>query len=833
MDNSNKNGAPRSTNNANSYYINEPQLPKPGYGEALISRILSAEQDGLKEQRIEDAHSNTGTLVLEGLAQANSRVYLYDNGTFIGSAIVTSQGRWVWSSSTPLIQGEHHLTVKVAGFANASPAITVTVGDVTPEVPVDPVDPEHPIDPITPVDPVKPVPPAAIKLTHVYDDRNGLAELQNGAVTKDISPVFTGTAEKNSLVNVYSSYGALLARLQADANGEWTYTASLYSGSHTLRFGTSYESASESFTVNIPNVIRIDRGIDDSKHYQDFGQDATINDSTPTLYGYASQAGTLYVFDNGVLIGSTYAYSAGPFHYTPANGLSNGEHSLVFSSKAYWQADSAYNSDAFTFTVAPAAIVPVTIEQAYTDQYGYEAISSGAVSKDTTPVFNGKAEKFSWIYVYNNGQQIGQIASDSNGSWQYRPNLQPGEYNLSFGTSAANISTPFALTIVSNITIESALDDRQGWDYFSQGAVTDDNQPTLYGYTSQAGHIYVYDNGTLVGSFYQRYSGRFEFTPSAELGEGRHSLVFSNSAVWKAGSPLNAEAFDFTVQTVAVQPPVIEPVDPVDPIDPVDPVTPVIASVGDRWADFTGLETQHGNAVRDERPDIFGQAAPGSKVGIYDNGELIAEVIANASGVWSLEDVDFADGKYQLVAKVDGVSSEPFSFEVAAQNIAISAIVNSAFPDDYATDGGNLSEFNNVVVYGFGGTPDATVEVKTTDGRIIGYTGVGEDGRWYFESETFLRDGAYQLVVKMGNQTSEPFTITVGDVVASVEEVAQVSDLTDLTAADLLNEASFTLLDQDENIVANAPVAAPTQWVSHSENLAQLIDEPASNGNVF
>lgn len=123
---------------------------------------------------------------LNGTAEANATVRIYDGTTLVGTVTADANGNWTLpQTSTTLTEGQHNFTATATDAAGntsaASPVTSITV-DVTP--------------------PALPV---------------GLAVITNGTHV-------TGTAEAGSTVTITTSTGTVLGTATADGSGNFNVT---------------------------------------------------------------------------------------------------------------------------------------------------------------------------------------------------------------------------------------------------------------------------------------------------------------------------------------------------------------------------------------------------------------------------------------------------------------------------------------------------------------------------------------------------------------------------------------------------------------------------------
>lgn len=138
---------------------------------------------------------------ITGTGEAGSTISIYNGASLLGTALVQANGNWSFTPTNALAAGTWNLTAKATDTAgNTGPASDVR---------------SFTIDTTPPVAPV---------LTTVFDDQGPLTgNLNNGQITDDARPTFTGTSEPNAIIRIFDN-GSLLTEITADSSGNWSYT---------------------------------------------------------------------------------------------------------------------------------------------------------------------------------------------------------------------------------------------------------------------------------------------------------------------------------------------------------------------------------------------------------------------------------------------------------------------------------------------------------------------------------------------------------------------------------------------------------------------------------
>ena len=376
-------------------------------------------------QRTDDARPT-----FSGISEAGTVITFYDNGKPIGTATADATGKWSFTPSTNLSEGNHAITTTATDAAgNTSPASTAVT---------------------LVVDTVAPGAPAITGMTDDVAPNTGV--LGSGSTTNDPRPQLTGTAEAGSTVTIYDN-GIAIGTAVVGSNGSWSFTPSvnLSEGSHQLTvratdIAGNTGPASPAFTVTVdvttppvPTGFIVNDDTGGLKGTITAGQ--FTDESQPRLTGRGEPGSTITVYDNGVAIGSTTVLPNGTWSITPTTPLAEGAHSITLR-----ETDAAGNqsglSQPINFTVD---LTPPDMPEATLNSTGTQ--------------ITGTAEPGSKIVITNNaGVQIGTATADSNGN--YVADLNPAQVNgeiisVVASDAAGNQSSP-ALVNAADITAPAA-----------------------------------------------------------------------------------------------------------------------------------------------------------------------------------------------------------------------------------------------------------------------------------------------------------------------------------------------------------------------------------------
>ncbi|WP_395279605.1 BapA/Bap/LapF family large adhesin [Enterobacter asburiae] len=633
--------------------------------------------------------TNDNTPTISGTGQAGSTIYIMNNGTQLGTAIVDGTGNWSFTPTTPLDDGSYSLrayATDAAGNASANSSVfAFTVDTAGPGVPV---------------------------VTSVIDDvAPTTGTLTSGNSTNDARPTFNGTGDVGSTVHVIVD-GNEIGTAVVNAQGSWTFTpgTDLPDGPHAITFNAT-DAAGNVGTATAPFNLTVDTGVPSAPVISTAGDNVgsiqtplssgqSTDDTSPTLNGTATANATVTVYENGQPVGTVQADGTGAWSFTPSTPLASGSHT--------WTAtvtDAAGNvsptSPGFTLIVDTAAPNAPVISQAIDDVGSITGpLTSGQTTDDTVPRLVGTSEPFATVNIYEGTTLVGTGTADGNGSWSILLNttLTAGAHSFTAqATDAAGntsvSSTSFSLTVDTTPpalpVLTSILDDvGNAATPVANGGFTNDAQPTLSGTAEAGSTVKIFDNGVQIGSV-TATGGAWSFTPSPALSNGPHNLTLTaTDAVGNASAP--TAGYVINVDTLA-------------------PGAPVISSVIDDVGSVTGPVTGT-NPTNDTRPTLSGTAEANATVRIYDGITLVGTVTADGSGNWTLP---------QTTTLTQGTHNFTATATDAAGNTSVASAVTTIIVDTTAPTAptGTFNADGSVLT----GTAEAgsTVAIRLADGSTV------------------------------------------------------------------------------------------------------------------
>ncbi|UQS66492.1 Ig-like domain-containing protein [Mesorhizobium opportunistum] len=338
-----------------------------------------------------DHITNDTSLTINGTAEANSTVTVFQNGVSIGTALADGSGNWSRVDSNVLANGTTYqftaTQTDVAGNTSAVSASYAATIDTTAATPV---------------------------ITGFTTDSGTVGD----HITNDTSLTINGTAEANSTVTVFQN-GVSIGTALADGSGNWSRV-----DSNVLANGTTYQftatqtdvagntsavSASYAATIDTTAATPVITGFT-----TDSGTvgDHITNDTSLTINGTAEANSTVTVFQNGVSIGTALADGSGNWSRVDSNVLANGTTYQFTATQTDVAGNTSAVSASYAATIDTTAATPVIT--GFTTDSG---TVGDHITNDTSLTINGTAEANSTVTVFQNGVSIGTALADGSGNW--------------------------------------------------------------------------------------------------------------------------------------------------------------------------------------------------------------------------------------------------------------------------------------------------------------------------------------------------------------------------------------------------------------------------------
>jgi hypothetical protein len=451
----------------------------------------------------------------------------------------------------------------------------------------------------------------------------------------------------------------------------------------------------------------------------DFNSGATVDDTTPTLYGQTVPNGYVRIYVNNYVKGYVTADAQGNWSFT-LNELSSGAQTIRAELLNGWA--KVASSEKFIINIGVAAPAITSVQDDAGAVTGH--LDQNDWTDDARPEMTGTATAGNVVKIYDGATLLGSTVADASGNWRFTPtsDLSAGTHNLVAQAQDAKgnvsgMSSPWAVTVVAPPSITHGYDHAGGIvGKFNSGAPVDDSNPMLHGRAAPHAVVKIYVDAVWQGDATADASGNWSYRLSG-LSEGSHTVT----AELMNGSVLVSKSNDFVVL-----------------IDTTAPDAPTLNALPD---------------ATNENPTLGGTGTPGETIIIRDNGNEIGTAIVGEDGTWSFTPKPaLGEGEHSLtVEAVDAAGN------VSAPSAPGIVVIDTTAPDTPTLD--TLpSTTNQNPPLGGTGTVGETIVIRD-NGNEIGSAIVGKDGTWSFTPNPALGEGEHRLTVeavdKAGN-VSEP-----------------------------------------------------------------------------
>ncbi len=370
--------------------------------------------------------TNDNRLTLNGTAEANAVVRIYDGTTLVGQVTANAQGQWTLpQTTTVLTDGVHNFTATATDAAGnlsaASPIASVTVDTVAPGA------------------------PGAFTVLESGGRVNGTAEAGSTVTilgTDNVTVLGTGIADASGRFSIALSTPQVNAELlhvfATDRAGNAGLAVDLRMPYSLVPNPPVITSVNDNAGSIIGNLLN--------------GQ--VTDDTTPTLTGTAQPLSTITLYDNNVLLATVTTNSAGIWTYTPTVPLGNGNHAFTATAgNAVGTSPATPLSSIVVDTVAPG-----------TPQGTFNADGS---------VLSGTAEAGSTITLLLSDNSVVTTTANAQGNWSYTflDKQSEGERITLSATDAAGNTSATGTVIAPNLPL-SASDNVVGLDLTTNATVS-------------------------------------------------------------------------------------------------------------------------------------------------------------------------------------------------------------------------------------------------------------------------------------------------------------------------------------------------------------------------
>ncbi|WP_299774354.1 Ig-like domain-containing protein [uncultured Pseudoteredinibacter sp.] len=562
-----------------------------------------------------DSISN-GLVEISGLAEANARVDIYDQGNKIASVQADAQGQWNIELDLPA--GAHDISTIVVDQAGNESAESMSIN-----LNVDASQLQHasasPANSSGNSGPDEVVlPPGTI--------------IKDGGFTNDNTPQIQGTATPGASVTLTVN-GKTYGPVTSSPTGQWSIQTAevLPEGKAIFKARAVDKDGKEDFSgysltidteASAPPVIS--HGDDDVGLYQgELHHPAITDDDTITFHGTGTAGEIISIYNGNVFLGATVVKSDDSWEFRPTKSFLEGTHNIAAYSR-----DAAGNtsekSNDFQITVDRSVEAP-EITHLIDDQGSKtDDVKHGEATDDQQPVIVGTAEPGATVSVTIDGQLLPAVTADDKGVWsiQLTSDLDEGDHSinatqLDLAGNQSGESENFEFEIVLNAE-PVANDDSytviksSKFDVLANDTDPDNDSLTLTRIVSQGNH----------GSARITKSGELIYTP-----DGNNTQTVNDTLVYEISD--GRGGFDTATVNIEVLAPLIKP-------------------TIDLKASSDSGKFDNDNLTNDTTPTFTGDATAGSTVVLYADNKKVGETTANNNGKWTITSTDLVDKIYDF-----------------------------------------------------------------------------------------------------------------------------------------------------------------------------------------
>jgi outer membrane protein OmpA-like peptidoglycan-associated protein len=512
-----------------------------------------------------------------GTAEPGATVTVVVDGQTVGTVTADANGNWAVAVVTPLADGPH--------------TVTATARDVQGHTATD---------------------------THAFtvDTRTAVDIVAPGNGDELASPVVTysGTAEPGATVTVVVD-GQTVGSVTAGADGSWSVTAStpLADGPHTV-VATARDAqdhtATDTHTFTVDTSTRVDIVTP--------GNGAVLTNPVVTYSGTAEPGATVTVVVDGQTVGTVTADATGNWTVEAAATLGDGPHTVTATAR---DSQGHTATDTHTFTVDTSTRVDMVVPR------------DGAVLSNPVVTYVGTAEPGATVTVVVDGQTVGTVTADANGSWSVTAST-----TLADGPHTVTATASDSLGHTASVTHTFTVDTRTTVDIVApgNGAVLTNPVVTYSGTAEPGATVTVVVDGQTVGAVTADASGNWVVEAAATLMDGPHTVT---ATARDAEGNTATDTHTFTVDTRTA-------VDIVAPGNGAELTNPVVT--------------------------YSGTAEPGAMVTVVVDGQTVGTVTAAADGSWSVAvSTPLANGAHTVVVTArdarNHTATDTHTFTVNAQ----------------------------------------------------------------------------------------------------------------------------------------------------------------------
>jgi hypothetical protein len=468
--------------------------------------------------------------------------------------------------------------------------------------------------------------------------------------------------------------------------------------------------AGETFGGELPITVALTGPAPPAPTITGFSSDSGVpgdhitSDDALTVTGSAVAHGTVTVFFNGALQGSTTADAAGDWSFD-APSMPDGDYTIT--AKVETPGGRSALSGSLVVTI-DTSVPPVPTITGFSTDSG---VAGDRITNDATLSVTGTAEPNHMVTVRFNGVAQGTAQANAVGNWSFdAPAQADGVYAIT-ATAQDVAGNTSAASGSLEVTIDTSLPAAPTITGFSTDTgtpgdfMTGDNSLTVTGTAEPGSTVAVFFNGAVQGTV---------------TGGGDGTWSFAAGAKPDGVQVITATAQDAAGNTSAASGPLAVT------IDTAAPAAPIITGFSADSGELGDLLTS------DNTLTVTGTAEAASTVTVLFDGVSQGTVAAGGDGAWTFHAGPKPDGRHAIIATAQdaagNTSAASGPLAVTIDTTAPAAPVIAGFATDTGTPGDGITNDNTPTVTGTA-EPGSTVSVSC-NGLGQGTTTAAADGSW-------------------------------------------------------------------------------------------------------
>lgn len=368
--------------------------------------------------------------VINGTAENNSSVTIYNSENQLGTVIANSAGAWTYTPSANMELGTYTITATATDAAtnqsSASATVTLVIDNQAPTAPA---------------------------ITGVA----GKTGAASAIYTNNLVPAISGTAENNATVSIYNG-DSTLGVTTANGSGAWTFTPSsnLNAGTYIITAkatdpASNQSPDSASVTMIIDTTAPAAPAFTSAAGATVTGNTINTSNLVPGISGTAEANTTVTVYNGDTTLGVTTANESGAWTHAPSSNLTSGTYTITAKAT-----DSASNQSPASATMTLIIDNQAPAAPAITSVAGNTSVATTIYTNVVAPQITGTAESNAAVMIFNNSAFFGTTTTSAAGAWSYTStvNLSAGAYSLTAKAKDAALNEgPFGNAVA--ITVDT------------------------------------------------------------------------------------------------------------------------------------------------------------------------------------------------------------------------------------------------------------------------------------------------------------------------------------------------------------------------------------------